>query len=325
MKNFDEPNAYVESFKVINPEDESLNVMKQDAQISLDAQFLPEGGNFIHSVKTNVGVIIKNSDGLGVSNIEGDIYDSDQKFVTSFQTNTLGIGRFQLTPNLKYNYVAKFNHLNHDYEFEIEDIKPKGVSIHVNNFSANLAVQLNTNESTLKDIKGKAFKLLIHNGSDSKGTLVTFKEKNILELVKFEELFPGVNILTLFDDNNRPVLERMFFNYKGVNFIESGTPSSTQLMDSTLIRIPLEKLDRDSIKNSNISISVLPAETKSYRRHHNIISQTYLQPYVESYIENAQYYFTDIDNKKKYDLDNLLITQGWSSYSWDNIFNNNVK
>jgi hypothetical protein len=50
-----------------------------------------------------------------------------------------------------------------------------------------------------------------------------------------------------------------------------------------------------------------------------------LQPYIKGYIENAKYYFTAIDMKKKYELDNLLLTQGWSSYEWNSIFNNPPK
>merc|ERR1712000_605986 len=49
-------------------------------------------------------------------------------------------------------------------------------------------------------------------------------------------------------------------------------------------------------------------------------SSTYLEPYINGYIQQAKYYFTDMGTKKEYELDNLLITQGWSSYDWDNIF-----
>lgn len=38
-------------------------------------------------------------------------------------------------------------------------------------------------------------------------------------------------------------------------------------------------------------------------------------------VENGSYYFKNINNKRKYDLDNLLITQGWSSYDWNKVNN----
>jgi len=323
MKNFDESNAFVESFRVIDPEVESI-IKKTVTENILDAQFLPEGGYFVDFVKTTVGVIIKNIEGFGVSNVEGNVYDSNNKLIATFKTNSVGIGRFLLYPDINQEYLVKINHLNKAFEFKIDDIKPKGISIHVNNDIRRLAIEFRTNKRTLKDIKGKLFKMTIHNGKEVKGIEVAFKEKNLVKIIDHKELFPGINILTLFDENNVPLLERMIFNYKGVNLFNFGTVNYTKLKDSTRISIPFMKFTNPSVENSNISISVLPEETKSYQKHHNIISHIYLQPYVKGYVENAQYYFTNVDSKKKYDLDNLLITQGWSSYNWENIFNNNV-
>ncbi len=323
MNNFDEPNAFVESFRVINPVEES-DIRQAIPKNILDAQFLPEGGYFVDLVKTAVGVIIKNIDGFGVSHVKGDVYDSTNKFVTSFTTNSSGIGRFLFYPDINQKYTVRINHLNKVFEFKIDDIKPKGISIRVNNNNRNLAIEFNTNERTLKDIKGRLLKMTIHNGKELKGIVVAFKEKSLAKIVDHEELFPGINIVTLFDQNNTPILERMLFHYQGIDLNTSGTAQYTKQKDSTRITLPFRQFANLSTETSNISISVLPEETKSYQRHHNIISHTHLQPYVKGYIENAQYYFTDIDSKKKYDLDNLLITQGWSSYNWENIFKNNV-
>ena len=322
MNNFNEHNAFVESFIVIDPEVDK-SIIKSTLENNIDAQFLPEGGYFVDAVQTTVGVIIKNTDGFGISEVKGNVYDSNDNFITAFKTNAVGIGRFLLLPEMNQSYVVKINHLNKDFEFEIKDIKPKGISINFNN-NKKLAVGLNTNENTYNDIKGKWFDLIIHNGTEAKAIDITFNEKDIIKIIDHEELFPGINIFTLFDENNKPVLERLFFNYEGVNLLEYGEANYTKSKDSLHIKIPIKDFTHITNKNSNISISVLPAETKSYQRHQNIVSYTFLQPYIKGYIENAQYYFTNINTKKKYDLDNLLITQGWSSYDWRDIFNENV-
>ncbi|WP_400080366.1 hypothetical protein [Winogradskyella sp. R77965] len=323
MNNFEEPNAFVESFRVIDPEVKKI-IKKRTLANEIDAQFLPEGGYFVDAVQTTVGVILKNTEGLGISEVEGNVYDSNNKFITAFKTNSLGIGRFLLYPELNQKYKVKINHLNKDFEFQINDIKPKGISINLNNYNKKLAIGFNTNERTYNDIKSKWFNLIIHNGNEAKGIYVTFNEKDIVKMIDHEELFPGINIFTLFDENNQPLLERLFFNYEGVNLLSYEKANYTQSNDSLQISIPIKEFAHITDENSNISISVLPEGTKSYKRHQNIISYTFLQPYVKGYIENAQYYFTNINSKKKYDLDNLLITQGWSSYAWGDIFNKNV-
>ena len=100
-------------------------------------------------------------------------------------------------------------------------------------------------------------------------------------------------------------------------------PSVKKLQDSLELSLTARSIDRNKLHN--LSVSILPEGTKSYNHHHNIISSTYLRPYVKGKIENAKYYFTNVDRRKKLDLDHLLITQGWSSYSWTNVFNNPPK
>ncbi|MFH4968212.1 hypothetical protein V8G61_08420 [Gaetbulibacter sp. M240] len=323
MRNFDEPNAFIELFHVIEPESENV-VKKPVIEESLDAQFLPEGGYLITSVQTVVGVIIKNAQGLGVSNIEGKVYNTNNELKATFRTNEMGISRFLLIPDINERYIVKINHLNRISKYQLDDVKLKGISINVNNTRNSLAIVFRTNEGTLNDIKGKLFKMTIHNGKGVNGFTFRFDRKEIVRILDYKLLFPGTNIITLFDEQNRPILERLFFNYNGVNLLTTDNLIYDVRRDSTHIKIPLKNFGNESNIYSNISISVLPEKTKAHQRHHNIISHTYLQPYLKGYIENAQYYFTNVDFKIKYDLDILLITQGWSSYKWDNIFEYNI-
>lgn len=319
MKNFDEPNAFIERFRVIDPE-QTKTIKPKKVANELDAQFLPEGGHFVHNVKTNVGVTIKDVQGYGVPSISGSVYDSDNKFVTSFQTNTLGVGRFLLYPNVNKTYTVKFNYLNIPFKYTIADIEARGIAIHVNKSREKLAIELKTNSNTLENIHGKPYKLTVHNGKSIKVINVNFDKTELLQLIDFKDLFSGINTITLFNERNQPILERLFFNYDGIHKVNLRAPKSTQKGDSLHVSIPLEnQYNNDEL--FHLSLSILPEATKSYKKHHNLISYTYLQPYLMGYIENAAYYFTDITRQKEYELDNLLITQGWSSYNWNSIFN----
>lgn len=319
MRNFTEPNMFIETFHVINPEvTETLDVKKIANKI--DAQFLPEGGNFVDGVKTNVGVVVKNAKGYGVSGVQGYVIDSEGTFITDFRLNSLGLGKFLLFPDLGKFYTVKLKYLNTWFEYQIDAIKPKGISVHINRSKDNLALEFKTNKRTLDDIRDKPYVLTVHNGKILEQLPLNFNSKDVTQFVAYNTLLPGINIFTLFDETNTAVLERLFFNYNGIEFMDVGTPSYIRNKDSLRVSIPVRtKFSQND--NAKFSISILPGDTKSYNRHHNIISYTYLQPYLKGYIENASYYFTDITNKKKYELDNLLITQGWSSYNWRSIIN----
>ncbi|WP_435261278.1 hypothetical protein [Tenacibaculum sp. nBUS_03] len=320
MKNFDEPNAYIESFNVIDPKKNTFEKRKKISNV-LDVQLLPEGGHFVNNVKTNVGVTIKNEYGYGVADIEGGLYDSSNQLITTFKTNFLGIGKFLFVPKTNNSYTVKINHLNKEYKYAITGIKNKGITVRLNQSNSKVAIELNTNRKTLKNIKNKPFKLIIHNGNIIKEGTIKFKKTRFVKVVDYKNLLPGVNIFTLFDTDNNPILERIFFNYNGINIETLGESSFSKAGDSLKVSIPFTKSLNETKNNIHLSVSILPKGTNSYQKNHNIISYTHLQPYVKGYIENAGYYFTNINRKKKYDLDNLLITQGWSSYDWSTIFN----
>ncbi|NJN50024.1 MAG: hypothetical protein HC798_01555 [Polaribacter sp.] len=133
----------------------------------------------------------------------------------------------------------------------------------------------------------------------------------------------GTHVFTLFDENNKPIAERLFFNFDGISSLKSEIVNTKKFgLDS--VEVKLNYTNYQSSEFNNVSISILPFNTTSYFKNNNILSQTFLQPFIKSKIENAGYYFTDISDQKKYDLDNLLLTQGWSSYNWDNLFDKEI-
>jgi len=167
----------------------------------------------------------------------------------------------------------------------------------------------------------KKYKLIIHNGTRASEADISFNGlKSSMTTVDFKYLYPGVNIFTLFNEKNKPIAERLYFNFNGLPQASIAKTESRQIKNDSL-EIKMSIATVDVKKLQNLSVSVLPSETKSYNHHHNIISAIYLQPNLKSTVEQASYYFIDTDDKKKYELDNLMLTQGWSSYDWTTIFN----
>ncbi len=323
MKNFDEQNLYSQSIKIIDPNDID-NQNKRTVTSALDAQFLPEGGHLVANTENTVGVIIKDTLGYGVPYIMGRVLDQNNMIVSNFKTNHLGIGKFLLLHDDTSSYTIEIDFRNRVQTFDLSPAEPKGINVTLNQIDSKVVLTFNTNTATLASIKNKPYTLFIHNGSQSKAIPITFdKSIKITKAIAHKDLFTGINIFTLFNENNRPILERIFFNYKGIETLETGQTFTEKTQDSLTIQVPVNNLKTNEI--AHISISVLPKDTKSYNTNHNILSYNLLQPYVNGYIENAKYYFTAIDMKKQYELDNLLLTQGWSSYEWNNIFNNPPK
>ncbi|WP_179009729.1 hypothetical protein [Winogradskyella forsetii] len=319
MLNFDEKNYFSESIRILNPNNEN-DLSEKRIENHIDAQFLPESGHLLNGVINVVGVIIKDQLGFGIPYAEGEVVDKNNELLTSFKTNQFGIGKFQLLPKTDMSYKIKIRYADEDISINLgHKTEKEGIIMSLKSLKSKFLVSLITNDETLNRIKHKRHTLLIHNGDKYDFINVYFTDKTeiILE-IEHGQSAKGINILTLFNENDEPISERLFFNYQGIDAIKTNGINVSKSKDS--ININLNFKDSKVSNNNSISVSILPAKTKSYNHHHNIISYTYLKPYINGNIEQAKYYFENVDEKKKYELDNLLITQGWSSYNWDKIF-----
>ena len=320
MLNFKQQNYHIQTIKILDP-DKQKKYQKEIASSTIDAQFLPEGGHILNDVINTIGVIIKNGNGYGVPNLTGNVLDENNKIITTFKLNKLGIGRFSLLAKTEKNYTIEVLHNNESNKFYFNNkIYDTGVNLKVTEIDNEIIVSLVTNKKTINQLKGKKYTLISQNGEIIKIKKLVFNDDTIISSkIKTDKLPTGMNIFTLLDENNQPVSERLFFNYYGLNLKNNSITSATKQGDSVILNLKYKNILQSNF--NNVSISVLPLNTKSNSKNSNIISQSLIQPYVKGTIENASYYFDNINKEKKYDLDNLLITQGWSSYSWEEIFN----
>ncbi|WP_296311855.1 hypothetical protein [Winogradskyella sp. UBA3174] len=319
MLNFDEQNYYTESIRIIDPAAEEY-VENAETGNNIDAQFLPESGHILNSVVNNVGVIIKDKSGLGIPNLKGEVLDKNNVVLSEFTTNQFGISKFQLLADINNSYRVKINYKDADLNFKINQrIKPNGIILSLKRQKTKAFLSIITNDVTLEKIRNKRHTLLIHNGDFYEVLDVYFNDKTaVTKIIDFSNCPAGTNILTLFNEEDQPIAERLFFNHQGINIISSDAVSAKKQYDSLTINLSYKTINPSQF--NSLSISVLPEATLSYKKHHNILSHTYLQPYVNGSIERGKYYFTNVNEKKKYELDDLLLTQGWSSYSWDKIY-----
>ncbi len=319
MRNFNENNYFSESIRIIDPETEKY-IKKPLVNNAIDAQFLPESGHLLHGIVNNIGVVIKDSQGYGLANITGEVVDKNNQVLTTFETNQLGIGKFPLFADVNDSYSVMINHANADFNFPLgHAVEKNGVVLSVKQLKSKLFASVTTNTETLDLIKNKRYTLMIHNGDAYEIIDIYFNDNtSVTKVIEYANIPPGTNILTLFNEEEQPVAERLFFNYEGIDVLASNNVSASRKNDSLTVSLSFKAIEPKTF--NTISISVLPEETQSYNRHQSILSQTFLQPYVKGAIEYGKYYFTAIDDKKRYDLDNLLLTQGWSSYNWNSMF-----
>ena len=323
LKNFNEQNHFEQDFKVIDADNNESIPNKKNIKYEVDLQVLGEGGHIVYGVANTIGIIAKNKLGFGISNAKGSITTQDDDIVAEFKLNDVGLAKTLFIPDSKTSYYVNLDLNGEIVKKPIEKIKFYGIIINAINNKKGLSVALKANEKTKEQVQNKNFKVAVHNGADLFLFPVKFNEEgNSYINIPQENLFSGVNILTVFNEENKPILERLYFN-KNINHKKIEKALGKTINDS--IRLNLNIGDESYSKFSSLSLSILPKGTESYHHHHNILSQVYIQPYIKGNIENGNRYFKKNDTKTNYDLDLLMITQGWSSYDWGNIFSSKNK
>ncbi|GAA0711327.1 hypothetical protein GCM10009430_00700 [Aquimarina litoralis] len=328
QENFTEDQRYYQQIKIKNLSQQPAEKTENEIKKSYDIQVLPEGGNLLEGVLNICGIKVINQKGLGVKKVVSELFEQGSDMpISTFNLNKFGMGKFTFTPLPNKNYYIVSNIDDTRIKTQIPKPQSKGVLLQcsLHPIKPMLIVELKTNEATLSSIKEKQFHILIHQYQKTKGLTASFKENTtaIKLAIPLKDLPFGTNTISLFDHNNNPIAERLIFNDFHDKIIASENIKTTIKEDSIVTSFNIKSKNL-LVENASVSVSILPVETISNSNHKSIINSTYLQPFINSYIENPAYYFQNVTKRKKYDLDILLLTQGWSKYNWNNIFRDNI-
>jgi len=321
MKNFKEDNSYSQKIKILkNVEDRKEHVT---AETFYDFQLFPEGGHLLANTYNRIGVLIKDTNGKGIQIKKGIVKDKSQKTVATFSTNQFGIGEvYLLVKKEELVFEAEIDAKN-----RIQKVSPKieklgiGLTVMNDELQDRFILIIFTNNASLKSFVGKNYSMLLHNTREFQREYFTFSENkgNTSFYLDKQKLFKGINIITIFNEKEEPVLERMIFNDDKATSRNTIDIKVSKVEASDSLKVTLLNNSNETVK---LSASFLPKTTKAYNPTHNIASNFALKPFVKGDIENAYYYFENKNAETLKNLDLLLLTQGWSKYSWDNVFNN---
>lgn len=320
MKNFKEDDSFIQKFQVVNPS-ESKKIQTVNGKEN-DMQFLPEGGYLVNDIMNTIGVKVLNSNGYGIPLKDVVVVDGHGTEVTKFSTGNFGHGKFEFMPQLgsKYSAVVTYDDSSSKI-YDLPSARMEGITISLRNNSRQerIAVIVSTNNYTKNKSPNASYYALIHKNGGSERIPFQFKEGETQSgfFLSKENLSTGVNVITIFNEKNQPLVERLFFNSYNLTYPQVNTTLKKFTTDSLEVKLSFRGQNRSKV---NLSASILPSDTDAYNHSDNIYSTFYLKPYVKGFIERGAYYFRDITPKKEYELDLLLLNQGWSRYDWKSVF-----
>jgi hypothetical protein len=290
-------------------------------------QFFPEGGNLVDDLPSVVGFKAMNESGKSVS-IKGIVFNEKGDSIVAFQDDKLGMGRFSIKPSKSMKYVAKIKLADGSLaEFNLPQVQSKGIILTLDNTKEDLPVRIFAYLNMPPEQMPSSFFMLAHvRGRAVFANKVTVTDKN---MQTFRATIPrdkladveGIVTFTIFDDKGIPLCERLFFNQNGQKRLDIGIKTNkTGYKKREEIKIDIDAKDKmGSAVASNLSFvaSANAAAPPQYLEH--LMSYLLLRSDLKGSIESPSFYFQDTSKTAKKALDNLMLTQGWSRFTWQNI------
>jgi len=340
MRNFSSDFYFTCNFSVSNPgfrkyisrKEASFNkqLIKKNIKKSkyFDVQFFPEGGSLVSGIESVVGFKAINLAGRSI-NISGEVYDSDKNKIVSFTSIHDGMGTFRIKPEQDRKYYALVRSVGgKEIKIFLPEPLERGIVMATDNSNEDyLLVDVNSNRFRTDDRTANEFSLIGQvRGKIYYSSLIDLAGEHA-EVRVDKSLFPtGIVQLTLFSYRYEPVAERLVFVNHHDNMIINAYPEYTSPDENDSIRLLIDVHDADGNPlQSNISLSVLDEEQAGTDLlSADILSSLLLTSDLKGYIENPGYYFRSGSAGEREALDNLMLTQGWRRFIWQDVINNEI-
>ncbi len=310
MRNYAPAFYFQKEINIINSF-RKMPIFETDKSDTIDIRFFPEGGDLIRGIESKVA--FKGVDNYGTAiNFMGCLLDFNNDTIVKFMPTHLGMGTFKFTPVESKSYKVIINCDGKSQEVNLPEIKRDGIYLSVKEEGSDIVINV------LSTKPNEDIHLLAHTRNIiSYSKQHTINEGKLSVRLNKNKLPRGINHLTLFNERNIPLSERLFFVMPDdlMNVEISSSQNTYKKRENIKLEI------KSSGDDPNLSVSVYKLDSLNEIGKHNIISYLYLSSDLKGKIENPAFYFSD--EMKNNEIDLLMLTHGWRRFKWDDIMGKN--
>jgi hypothetical protein len=288
---------------------------RQRSQLKLS--FYPEGGHIIAGVENRVAFKATDEEGYPV-NCKGYIEDEANKKITDIATEHDGMGSLSFTAEPGHQYTAVITAgTTGKLTYKLPSTHMEGIALQVNNSNPNRLFVVITRAETQKQ-KYNILKVVAQlNYHVVYSAMLNLDEGQMAASIPKKGLPPGLMQVTVFDQNDIPLAERIVFIE---NYLLVVPTIKSELINKTAKgknRISFEMDNENKVALSCVVTSYRPSD--STLREDNIAASLFFGTELKGHIFNPGYYVKDKKPETLHHLDLLLMTQGWRRFEWKNL------
>ncbi|WP_233509684.1 TonB-dependent receptor [Pedobacter chinensis] len=287
----------------------------------VDVQFLPEGGALVENLPQKIAIKAINASGHG-EDVKGVIVDETGNEITSFETNYLGMGNFVFNVQPGKTYLAKVKFKDGSgKDLKLPIAQKSGYAITVNGLdTGKVTVKIMASEDL---INGSELKVVAQQAGNVYYVSKAKMDKQVLMAsIPKKNLPVGVVQFTLFSNTNQPIAERLIFVNNKVDLIDvnlNTSGASTTRKGKSTFSFDATNQNKPVLSSFSVSVTNSSKVTPDEDNESNILTSLLLTSDLTGYIEKPNHYFLNDDIKTMRELDNLMLTQGWSRFLWRNV------
>ena len=316
MLNFDTAFMYEKEIRILNIAPDSSTVKTPSTERYL--QFFPESGDMIAGLENIVAFKATDHFGLPVE-IKGSLKDATGKTILDFKTVHDGMGKLLITPEKTDVLSAVWkDDLGAEHHTDLPAVKSAGVGLKL--VAANKKVFFSVARSADNATEYSHVTIIGHMHQHLVYKAKVNLEENFMSggTIPTEQLPSGIMQVTVFNNNDQPVAERVvFINNHDYEFSPRLAVTAKSIVKRG--RNEIEITIPDTLR-SNFSIAITDADADGNKiNDDNIISRLLLTGDIKGYVHNPYYYFSDNSDSTADYLDLVMLTHGWRRFKWDQL------
>jgi hypothetical protein len=315
MKNFS-PEAYFHTTVTVINATTASGAGSRDSAIA-EARFFPEGGNLVRGLRSRVAFKITDKAGRGTA-ATGKVLNQSGAVVATFRTARLGMGSFDFTPAAgsdAYTAVVTLSNrqtissklpkvFEQGYVLRVEDAGTDQLALTVTATTTQAATVYVLGHSRQQVALAARLQLVAGQGR---------------LMVSKQALLNGVSHFTLFDAEQRPVCERLYFRPAAQSLAISARADKPQYTTRDKVTVQVSTAGPQTPLAAQLSMAVYRLD--SLNRVPAVAIDRYLglTSDLAGPVETPDYYFTGPALEAAEAADNLMLTQGWSRFRWEEV------
>lgn len=312
MLNFDSSLLYLKPISIIT------NAKKTTTSLTYSLTFFPEGGDLVNSIESLVAFKSTDQSGNPVY-VNGNIVNSKGVKQLSFASIHNGMGTFAFRPIAGETYKAIWkDKKGTSHETALPAAKDQSVALSITKVNNLVTYNLKRPETAQKPftsffVVAQMQQQIIYS---AKINLATKTE--VTAPFPTDSLPTGIVQLTIFNEDEIPVAERIFFINKGDYYFNT---------DLHAVELDLNKRKHNTLQidiggnfvaNLSIAVTDEALSTPPLNRD-NIYSNVLLTSDLKGYVYNPAYYFSSEEDSIAQQLDLVMLTNGWRRFKWEDL------